>query len=110
MESLISKELNGRFQPIVMLRSNEKPTEALQPEQNEHGCIMTYFAEVVTNGKTVVFDRDTCCCVGAVAGLGFGNGYTAKPGSAEIYAAFFLKRFTIRKKSRTVSSLYRENG
>lgn len=91
MDSFISKELKGRFEPIIMLRSNKKPFEAIQPKQNEHGCMMKYFAEVVVEGKTVVFDRNTCCCGGAVAGLGFGNGYTATSNSANCYAAFFTK-------------------
>ena len=51
MDSFISKELNGRFEPIIMCRSNEKPFEATQPKQKEHGCMMTYFFTSCCGGK-----------------------------------------------------------
>lgn len=90
MESTIAKELKGRFLPIAMLRGEEKPEGALQPKIGQHGCVMVYIARVIMEGKTAVFDRETCCCNGAVVGLGFGTTYyESLPGGVESYAALF---------------------
>jgi len=90
VDSLIDKELKGKFRPIALLRSEERPQEALQPKAGQRGCIMPYVARVIAEGKTAVFDRETYCCNGAVAGLGFGiKYYDALPGGAQSYAAFF---------------------
>ncbi len=90
MDSIIAQELNGKFPPIAMLRGDEKPEGALQPKPGQHGCVMPYIARVITEDKTVVFDRETCCCTGGIAGLGFGNKYyDDMPGGADTFAAFF---------------------
>lgn len=54
---------------------------------------MPFFAQVLTKGKTAVFDRDSFGCPGARAGLGFGNGYPDAFGGAgiEFMSAFFTK-------------------
>jgi hypothetical protein len=110
MESIIYKELKGKFEPIVMLRSDQKPTGAIQPKQGAFGCIMTYFAQVVVNGKTAVFDRDTCCCPGSVAGLGFVNGYTAIPDGVDIFSAFFSKGLQAAKDPETYQAFSEKMG
>ncbi len=73
MESKIVKELKSSFETVVLLRSNEKPTNATQASQGKYYCVMSMFAQAVTRGKTVVFDRETYGCPGACAGLGFGT-------------------------------------
>jgi uncharacterized protein (DUF169 family) len=56
-------------------------------------CIMPFFAQVLTKGRTAVFDRESFGCPGAKAGLGFGNGYPDAFGGAGIdfMSAFFCK-------------------
>ncbi|MEA1967953.1 MAG: DUF169 domain-containing protein [Thermodesulfobacteriota bacterium] len=49
------------------------------------------FAQAVTRGKTVVFDRETYGCPGACAGLGFGTAYDKAMSGCEMFAAFFAK-------------------
>lgn len=97
MESVIDKNLGGKFRPIVMLHSDEKPDSAIQPKPGSHGCIMPYIAQVIAHGKIAVFDRDTCCCTGAVAGLGFGNGYSVTADHLDIFSAFFSKGLSVAK-------------
>jgi hypothetical protein len=90
LDSVIAKELNGKFPPIALLLSNEKPADAIGPKPGQHGCTIVYIAKAITEGKTVVFDRETCCCNGAVVGLGLGTSYyDSLPGGIESYAAFF---------------------
>ena len=93
MKSIIGQKLNGEFQPIALLRSNEKPNNALEIEAGMKGyCMMGNFARVVAEGKTALFSKNTCGCTGAEVALGFGNAYlTAMPGGADTYAAFFSK-------------------
>ncbi len=48
------------------------------------------FAKAVTEGRTVVFDRETYGCPGACAGLGFGSCYGKEEfGGYDFFAAFF---------------------
>jgi hypothetical protein len=90
LDSIIAKELNGKFPPIALLLGEEKPEGALQPKPGQHGCIMPYVSRVIAEGKTAVFDRETCCCTGSITGLGFGNRYyDDMPGGADFFAAFF---------------------
>jgi uncharacterized protein (DUF169 family) len=54
---------------------------------------MPFFAQVLTKGRTAVFDRESFGCPGAKAGLGFGTGYPDAFGGAGIdfMSAFFSK-------------------
>lgn len=91
MDSMLAKELGGKYHPVVFLRTNEKPNGALQPKSGGRGgCVMSYFAQAALNGKTAVFDRDTIMCAGAVSGFCFGRTYdTWLPGGIDTYSAFF---------------------
>ncbi|MGD1004975.1 MAG: DUF169 domain-containing protein [Methanoregulaceae archaeon] len=93
MESITAEKLHLDFQPVAILWSNTKPAGALQLKLHAQSCIMYLFAQVVTKGRTAVFDRETYGCPGARAGLGFGNGYYDAFGGAgtEFMAAFFVK-------------------
>ena len=72
------------------MQSRKVPSEL---KKGANLCIMYLFAQVVTNGRTAVFDRDTPGCPGAVAGLGFGTGYPAAFNGAgiEFMSCFFSK-------------------
>jgi len=92
MNNMITEKLKARYQPIVLVRSNNKPENALQLEAGLNGrCMMNYFSRVVVNGEVAVFDKDTCGCWGAVVAFGFGNGYLKAPVGPRFYSAFFSK-------------------
>ncbi len=93
MKSITAEKLRLDHEPVAILWSNTKPEGALQIKPHGQTCIMPFFAQVVTKGKTAVFDRETCGCPGARAGLGFGNGYYDAFGGAgvEFMSAFFVK-------------------
>ena len=93
MDSIIARKLGLTYEPVAILWSNEKPEGALQLKPHASSCIMYLFAQVVTKGRTAVFDRETYGCPGARAGLGFGNGYPDAFGGAgiEFMSAFFCK-------------------
>ncbi len=91
MNSLIARHL-PRFHPVVLLRSDQKPENALQLEPGLQGaCMMGLFARAAAEGATAVFDRDTCGCAGALVAFGFGNAYLTWTGGADTYAALFAK-------------------
>ena len=93
MKSITAEKLLLDYEPVAILWSDTRPEGALQIKPHVQTCIMPFFAQVVTKGKTVVFDRETYGCPGARAGLGFGNGYYDAFGGAGIdfMAAFFVK-------------------
>ena len=91
MESKIVKKLNPSFETVVLLRSDQKPDNATQASKDRYYCVMSLFAQAVTRGKTVAFDRETYGCPGACAGLGFGTAYDKAMGGFETFASFFSK-------------------
>jgi uncharacterized protein (DUF169 family) len=93
MKSITAEKLRLDYDPVAILWSNTKPEGALQIKQGIQTCIMPFFAQVATKGKTAVFDRESYGCPGARAGLGFGNGYYNAFGGAgmDFMAAFFVK-------------------
>lgn len=88
MISKIKEAAKIKIDPIAMIFSNEKPKEAVQLKEGGWTCAMTAVASV-TKGKTVVFDKNTCGCVGAGTGFGFGNQYNDFPGGRECCHYFF---------------------
>ncbi len=66
MESKIVKKLKPSFETVVLLRSNDKPANATQASKDKYYCVMSLFAQAVTKGKTVVFDRETYGCPGTI--------------------------------------------
>lgn len=91
MKSIIVDEIKPQFNTVVILTSNERPEDAIQPVKGKYTCIMPFFAQVAKNGKTAVFDRETYGCSGAKAGLGFGTAYDNELGGYDTFAAFFSK-------------------
>ncbi|WP_300668651.1 DUF169 domain-containing protein [Desulfoluna sp.] len=91
MKSLIVEKLNPALETVVLLRTDTKPAQATQASAGRYYCVMTLFAQAVTRGKTVIFDRETYGCPGACAGLGFGTAYDKALGGLETFSAFFSK-------------------
>ena len=75
MESNIAKELNGKFKPIVLIKTDKAPEGAIGPKSDKGGCIMAFIARVIADRKTAVFTKETCPCNGGKVGLGFGPGF-----------------------------------
>ena len=52
MESKISQGLDMKFPPIVLIKSNEKPEDAVGPKDNKGGCVMSFVAQTIAKRKT----------------------------------------------------------
>jgi uncharacterized protein (DUF169 family) len=93
MKSITAQKARLAFNPVAILWSDTKPEGALQIKPGAMTCIMPFFAQVLTKGRTAVFDRESFGCPGAKAGLGFGTGYPDAFGGAgiEFMSAFFCK-------------------
>lgn len=90
MESRIATELGGAFGPIVFMRTDTCPSDAISPKEGaRRGCVMGFISHVIRDRKTAVFTKETCLCAGATTGLCFGNGYAAAIGGVDTFAAFF---------------------
>lgn len=75
MRSIISEELNMKFPPIVLLKSDEKPKNALGPKGNKGGCVMSFVAQSIARRKTTFFGREHITCGGISVGFGWGSGF-----------------------------------
>lgn len=74
MQSKISKELEMKFPPIVMLKSDEKPEDAVGPKNENGGCVMSFVAQTIAKRKTTFFGREHVSCGGISVGFGWGSG------------------------------------
>lgn len=74
MESNISNELGLRFPPIVLLKSDEKPTDARGPKPGKGGCVMSFVALTIAKRVTTCFGRENITCGGISSGFGWGSG------------------------------------
>ena len=75
MEFNIVKELNGQFDPIVLIKSDEKPDDALAPKAGRGGCVMSLVAQAIAKRKVTAFGRENITCGGVSAGFGWGTGF-----------------------------------
>jgi len=93
MKSIIAEKLRLKYEPTAILWSNTKPDGALQIKPHAYACVMMFFAQVATKGKTAVFDRESYGCPGARVGLGFGNGFNGAFGGegTDFICAFLTK-------------------
>ena len=78
MESNIAKEINGRFDPIVLIRTDEKPEDAIAPKNSRGGCVMAFVAQTIANRKTTAFGREHASCGGIWSGFGWGDGFESE--------------------------------
>jgi uncharacterized protein (DUF169 family) len=75
MDCNLAKELNGKFDPIVLIKTDEKPEDALGPKEGRGGCVMSFVAQTIAKRKTTVFGRENITCGGVSAGFGWGTGF-----------------------------------
>ncbi len=92
MESRIAKALRLKFEPVALLRVDEKPKGAIQPRKGERSCVMAMFARAA-KGETITLDRETVGCPGGAVGLGFGNWYDKFPGGLKGFYYFLSVGF-----------------
>ena len=59
MEFNIVHELNGKFDPIVLIKTDEKPDEdVISPKPGKNGCIMSFVAQTIVKRKTSFFGKN----------------------------------------------------
>ena len=78
MQSNISKELDMKFPPIVLLKSDEKPEAAIGPRGSKGGCIMSFVAQTIAKRVTTCFGRENITCGGINVGFGWGSEWQTK--------------------------------
>lgn len=74
MQSLIAKELDMKFPPIVLIKTDTKPEEAIGPKTGKGGCVMSFVAQTIAKRKTTYFGREHITCGGISVGFGWGSG------------------------------------
>lgn len=87
MQFNIVKELDADFNPIVLIKSDEKPEDALSPKAGKGGCVMAFVSQTIAKRKTTAFGRENITCGGVATGLGWGNGFKT-PEDMEFQATF----------------------
>ena len=70
MEFNIVNELDGKFKPIVLIKSDERPEDAVIPKDGRGGCIMAFIAQTIAKRKTTAFGRKNITCGGIATGMG----------------------------------------
>jgi uncharacterized protein (DUF169 family) len=87
MPSEIKMALGLEFEPVAIVRSDEKPENARHFKPGRWGCVMFMMA-AAARGETAMFDRHTFGCQGGGVGLGFGNQYVNFPGGQGCFCHF----------------------
>ena len=118
MEFNIVRELNGKFDPIVLIKSDEKPDDALSPKAGKGGCIMAFVSQTIAKRKTTAFGRENITCGGVATGMGWGDGFDSVE-AMEFQATFlsmgedsakdkdeYLKK--LESKPKNVAEMFKE--
>lgn len=87
MEFNIVNKIDGKFKPIVLLKSDELPEEAICPKPGKGGCAMAFVSQTIAKRKTTAFGRENITCGGVAAGFGWGDGF-ADEAALEFQATF----------------------
>ena len=98
MEFNIVKELNGQFDPIVLIKADEKPEDALAPKAGRGGCVMSLVGQTIAKRKVTAFGRENITCGGVSAGFGWGTGF--KTDKDRAFQATFLSLGTESAKDK----------
>jgi uncharacterized protein (DUF169 family) len=67
-----------QHRPLAILLTDTRPEGASQFHEGKWGCVAAMLL-ASTQGKTIVFDRQTYGCPGGGTGLGFGEAYRGFP-------------------------------
>ena len=104
MEFNIVKELNGQFDPIVLIKADEKPEDALAPKAGRGGCVMSLVGQTIAKRKVTAFGRENITCGGVSAGFGWGTGF--KTDEDRAFQATFLSLGTESAKDKEAFKLH----
>lgn len=74
MLSNISQKLEMEFPPIVLIKTNTKPENAIGPKAGKGGCVMSFIAQTIAKRKITYFGRENITCGGIASGFGWGTG------------------------------------
>ena len=88
MKSKIANYLDGRFDPIVLIKTDEKPEDIKGPKAGRGGCVMSFVAQCIAKRKPFVFGRENATCGGIWSGFGWGDGFATE--EAKEFQATFL--------------------
>ena len=88
MKSRIASYLNGKFDPIVLIKTDEKPDDIKGPKAGRGGCVMSFIAQCIAKRKSFVFGRENATCGGIWSGFGWGDGFDSE--EAKEFQATFL--------------------
>ncbi|WP_298521965.1 DUF169 domain-containing protein [uncultured Methanobrevibacter sp.] len=88
MNSNITKEMNFRFPPIALIKTDTKPDDAVSPKPGKGGCVMAFVARTIAKRETTCFGRENITCGGISSGFGWGTGF--KDEEALDFQATFL--------------------
>lgn len=102
MQFNIVKELDADFNPIVLIKSDEKPEDALSPKAGKGGCVMAFVSQTIAKRKTTAFGRENITCGGVATGLGWGNGFKT-PEDMEFQATFLSMGQDSAKTGKNIS-------
>ena len=73
MQSNISEKLNMKYPPIVLLKSEKEPENAIGPKKG--GCVMSFIAQTIAKRTVSCFSKDKVTCGGLPVAFGWGSGF-----------------------------------
>ena len=88
MESLIAKAIQLQYQPVALLRSNEKPQGAMQFSESKWGCVM-WLAAAAARGKSAVADAKLLAVLAAALALVSATSIKISLAEKKAFAIFF---------------------
>lgn len=103
MISQIASALKLKYEPVVMVWTDEKPHDAMQFTPGRWGCVMAALAAVVEKGRPAVFDKETYGCWGGGVGFGFGDCYQSFPGGPDCFEGFLSDGNDKTEKGKAVA-------
>jgi uncharacterized protein (DUF169 family) len=74
MQSNISQKMDMKFPPIVLIKTDTKPEDAIGPKEGKGGCVMSFIAQTIAKRKMSCFGRENITCGGISSGFGWGSG------------------------------------
>ena len=97
MNSKLSEELKLKFEPVAIIFTDERPSNALQFKEGKRGCVASMLVTVASQGKIAVFDEKTYGCPGGGVGLCFGDTFTESNHPTQYLLSTGGKMFTDAK-------------